>query len=667
MFLAGKQIRNMELNVAGLASGFDWKSMVDKLADIERSPQTRLRTEQTNFNSKNSLLSTLAGQLASLETAAEALSKSDLFDSRSVNSSEPHTTATASAGTATGDYRFEFYQMATPSKIYGGSDTGSDVVVGNVLTAAGFGSAISAGTVTVQGKQVTIDLTKTLTQTLADIQTAVGGTFTATLTNDLVTFNTGDSSTPLVMGSSTDTSNLLTTLHVTNNGTQLATSTHKLGGISLSDKVDVAKFRDGVVTAPGSFKLNNITISYTAADSIADLMGRINTSEAGVMAMYDSISDRFVLSNKTDGDFGIAMEDVTGNFLAKSKMLTANGGSLTRGKNLIYCVNEGAITVNQGKTITEAGTGITGLTIKPTKAAGAALRTSVDTAAEAITTAEAHKFKTGEAIKIFSPGTIVGGLSDSTTYFARVTGSNSFTLHTTEADANSSTNLVNLTSAGSGDVFFLGAGPVSATVSIAADTGKIRSAISGFVDQYNRVQTAIAAQTKVTTNSAGKVTRGPLSDERLVIEIASSLRAKVNADVSGMTGVLKRLESIGYSGNGYDNNLTLSNSSSLDIALRDSIGQVKALFTTETHGFGNFVDDYLETIVGQSQDDGALVDRRNNLTKLASDIDGQIEALERRVMDNRQRMIKSFVSMETAQAKVSQQMQFLNQRFNSEK
>ncbi len=383
--------------------------------------------------------------------------------------------------------------------------------------------------------------------------------------------------------------------------------------------------------------------------------------------MYDSISDRFVLSNKTDGDFGIAMEDVTGNFLATSKMLTVNGGSLTRGKNLIYRVNEGAITVNQGKTITEAGTGITGLTIKPTKAAGAALRTSVDTAAEAITTAEAHKFKTGEAIKIFSPGTIVGGLSDSTTYFARVTGSNSFTLHTTEADANSGSNLVNLTSAGSGDVFFMGASPISATVAIAADTGKIRSAISGFVDQYNRVQTAIATQTKVTTNAAGKVTQGPLSSERLVLEIASTLRAKVNGDVSGMTGALKRLESIGYSGNGYDNNLALTNGSALDIALRDSIGQVKALFSTATTGFGNFVDDYLETVVGQSQDEGGLIDRRNNLTKLASDIDGQIEALERRVMDNRQRMITSFVSMETTQAKISQQMQFLNQRFNSAK
>ncbi len=658
----------MDLNVAGLASGFDWKSMVDKLADIERGPQTRLRADQTSQNSKNSLLSTLAGQLATLETKAEALSKTELFDSRSVTSSETHTAATASAGTATGDYRFEFYQMASASKVHGGSDTGSDVTAGNSLSTAGFSTPVTAGTITVQGKQVTVSLSDTLTATLAAIQTAVGGTFTAGVANDVVTFNTGNSATPLVLGASTDTSNFLTAMHVTNNGTQLASSTHKLGGISLSDKVVEARFRDGVATA-GSFKVNNITLSYTSTDTIADLLSRINTSEAGVMATYDPINDRFVLSNKTDGDYGIALEDVApGTFLTKARILTtlgSNPGTLSRGKNLIYRINEGAVTINQGRTITDAGTGITGLTIKPTKAAGGAAQSAVDTASDIITTAESHKFKTGETIKVFTPATIPGGLSSSTTYFARVTGSNTFSLHTTETDATAGTNLVNLTSAGSGDVYYLGGSPVAATVTIAADLNKIRSAISEFVDQYNRVQSAIATQTKVTTNAAGKVTAGPLSNERLVHEIGANLRSKVNADVSGMTGTLLRLESIGYQGNGYDNTLTLSNGGALDIALRDSIGQVKALFTTTTTGFGNFIDDYLETVVGQSQDAGSLVDRRNNLTKTANDIDAQIEALERRVQDNRQRMISSFVSMERAQARISQQMQFLNQRFNS--
>ena len=57
----------MDLNVAGLASGFDWKTMVDQLADIERSQQRRLRTDQSDYNLKKGLLANIGSQLETLE------------------------------------------------------------------------------------------------------------------------------------------------------------------------------------------------------------------------------------------------------------------------------------------------------------------------------------------------------------------------------------------------------------------------------------------------------------------------------------------------------------------------------------------------------------------------------------------------------------------------
>ena len=55
--------------------------------------------------------------------------------------------------------------------------------------------------------------------------------------------------------------------------------------------------------------------------------------------------------------------------------------------------------------------------------------------------------------------------------------------------------------------------------------------------------------------------------------------------------------------------------------------------------------------------------KKDALTKQAAAIDTQVSDLERVVQSNRQRLIDSFVGMETAQAKINQQLQFLAQRF----
>ena len=71
------------------------------------------------------------------------------------------------------------------------------------------------------------------------------------------------------------------------------------------------------------------------------------------------------------------------------------------------------------------------------------------------------------------------------------------------------------------------------------------------------------------------------------------------------------------------------------------------------------LDAYLEKTIG---DEGSLVKRQDNLTKQSSDIDKQVVDLERVVQSHRLQLIDSFVAMETAQAAIKQQMQFLSQR-----
>ena len=80
----------MDLNVSGLASGFDWKSMVDQLTNVERAPQRRMRTEQAGVRAKNAAFTRLKTELTSLKTVSEQLKETAFFDTRKVTSSETH-------------------------------------------------------------------------------------------------------------------------------------------------------------------------------------------------------------------------------------------------------------------------------------------------------------------------------------------------------------------------------------------------------------------------------------------------------------------------------------------------------------------------------------------------------------------------------------------------
>ena len=648
----------MDLNVSGLASGFDWKSMVDQLTNVERAPQRRMRTEQASVRAKNAAFTSLKTELTSLKTVSEKLKDTSFFDTRKVTSSETHATATADSGTSSGEYNFEIFQLATSAKQLGASDVGAAVSTSSAMSSGGFSIAVTGGTVTVQGKQVTVSTDDSLTTTLAAIKTAVGGSFDYSVSGDKVTLT--DSS-EIVLGSATDTSNFLQALRLNANGTTSISSSGKLGGIDISVTPANANFTDGTGAASGSFKINGTTISWDSSATITDILDKINSSEASVYANYDPVNDRFLLTNKTTGDVGITLEDVTGDFLAKSRLLTANSGALSRGKNLLYKVNDAGPLESKSNTIDSNSSGIQGLAVTATKGNGASKISSVDTSGETVTTESSHGYSTGEAVTVYSPGTIPGGLSTDTTYYVRVLSSSSYTLHTTKANAESGTNAVDLTSTQTGDVYMMSSSPKIATVSVQADTDTIKNKIAGFISQINKVQSLIKTQTASSTDADGKVTLGVLAGESLVsMTISGDIRTKAIESVDGLSGTITRLESIGYTSSGYSNELSLSDSSTLETALSENLGQVKSLFTTTTDGLANSMYTYLDTLL---DDDGSLETTQNNLTNQISSIDQQIADHERRVQMNRDTLIRSFVNMEQAQSKINNDMSFLMSRF----
>jgi len=571
----------MELGLSGLASGFDWRTLVNQLADVERSPQKRLRAEQGTLFNRNNAFGSIKTQLSVLKNRTENLSSNDVLQARKATVSDSSIlSATASAGAASGTYAFNVTQLATASKTAGALGVGANLysstnVSSGMLASKGFNPPISAGTITVDGKQITIDPTvDTLKDVFDRIDTAttsnIKGSYDAT-TDKITLKRLGGGGASLVVGSATDTSNFLSVARLSNNGTNELVSASSLGSVTPANALSSANFQTAISdggSGTGEFKINGVSIAFNASsDSVQNLMDRINASAAGVNMSYDRVNDQFTLTNKVTGNLGVAVEDVTGNFLAAAGL--ASGSTFIAGNDALYTINGGSVLNSHSNTLTEETTGIEGLSIA--------------------------LLKTG-----------------------------------------------------------------TSTISLASDTSAIKGAIKNFIEDYNRAQSTIDSLTSSSTDSAGKVTRSTLAGDTDANEIASKLRAISYNQATGLTSTLNSLAKIGIETTGTTDQLKLENEAALDNAIANNLSELKTLFNDPDKGIATKLKAYLEKTIGE---DGSLITRQDALTKQSSAIDTQVTDLEKRVQSNRQRLIDSFVQMETAQQTINQQLKFLQQRF----
>ncbi len=233
------------------------------------------------------------------------------------------------------------------------------------INAAGFSPAVTTGTFTVNGAQINVATSDSLNQVLANIGTATNNQVTASYsssTNQItLTSNNGN---PIVLGSSTDTSNFLQAAQLYNNSGTIS-SASALGHVNPAATLNAADLKTTISnggSGNGAFTINGVSFSFNAGtDSLQDILNNINASAAGVSASYDPVNNRFLLANKTTGDVGISMQDVSGNFLAATGL---SGGTLNHGKNLLYNLNGSSQQlVSQSNTIDSSSSGIVGLSV----------------------------------------------------------------------------------------------------------------------------------------------------------------------------------------------------------------------------------------------------------------------------------------------------------------
>ncbi len=381
----------MSVTIGGTFSGLNVSSIIQSIIAADSIPMTNLQAEDTTLTNKNSTLSALGTSLGTLSTQLQTLTPSLLssqvatVSNTSVGSAAVDSTNPATPGTISLDVT----QVATPTVLTGGSSSGAfadakltappagGTPIGTVLGE----SSVSGEFFTINGKQITLSSSDVLDDGNPNSTTSVIGLINNSRAGVTASYDstTGvvslSSSSPILLGSSADTSDFLQQARLFNNGADTVSSTTGLGRIDPTADLATAGLRTPLTA--GTFTINGVSITYNSGDSLNTLISNINSSGAGVTAVYDTYEDQMVLSSKQSGPQNITVADGTGN-IATALRLTSSDSQLQVGKPTLFTVGN-SNTVRQsnsnvisgsalnapGVTFTATGAGATQITVAP--------------------------------------------------------------------------------------------------------------------------------------------------------------------------------------------------------------------------------------------------------------------------------------------------------------
>ena len=145
------------INIGGLASGVQWRDLVDQVAAVETAQSvTPLKTQISDAEKRKTAWNSLSALVTKLQDAGTALKLGSAFTNFAANASASSQTsrallsATANAGAQPGSYRVEVVDLARAEKLSGAVVADSAVALG--LT----------GTFAIAGQNVTVAATDTL-------------------------------------------------------------------------------------------------------------------------------------------------------------------------------------------------------------------------------------------------------------------------------------------------------------------------------------------------------------------------------------------------------------------------------------------------------------------------------------------------------------------------
>lgn len=372
----------MALQLSGLASGMDTKSVIEQLMQLEQQPVLSMQRRQATLRQQNDAFQAISKRLTDLKTKATALTRDATTKAMKASTSDAAILgATASTTAAPGSLSVTVKALATATRASSVASVGKpldqtsltqDVTTlptAQPITPGSFTVSWTAGGVS-QSAQVTVTAagggTNTLQEVLTAIGSATGGAVMASVSNNRIVLSSA-TATAIQTGASGDSSNFLRATHL--QGATFAssgpaggsvTSTQVVGTVSTSKTLATAGLGTALATSSGSFTLNGKTITWDAStDSLADVLSRINSAGADMVASYSQVDDKVVLTSRSTGSAALSFADVSGNLLAALGLDSAQQERGTDARIVVAGFNGGADIVSSGNDFTAVVPGVT--------------------------------------------------------------------------------------------------------------------------------------------------------------------------------------------------------------------------------------------------------------------------------------------------------------------
>lgn len=605
-------------NVSGIASGLDWKSMVDQLMTIENQPVTRLQQRKATLQNKNSVFQSINSKLAGLDNAINSLlqdstikGKKATITTATSGSTAAGTIATASAtsDTPVGSYTFLVKQLATATNVTSNGKNGGRLGAAisdasKTVSSLNFSQPVTSGKLNLvlngtENVEVTIDtLNDTLQGVFDKISTATGGRVTAALSGDKITMTANASITSLSVGTGKDTSNFASATFLNTASfdgvAKTITSSKTVSAVSTGKAmVDSGIATGGAALASftGKLKINGVEISYdTANDSLNNLMSAINASEANVLASYDAVNDKIMLTSKSTGATSIAIAD-----------LKADGSAWGAGEGIL---SQTGLLANQ---------------------------------------------TLGQNAKI----ALSNGTSDQTTWLSLESTSNTFT--------NIAPGLSLTALAVSAEDSSNPGSKLSTTVKIDADLEGVKEKIKSFINEFNGI---------VDTIDSARAKGQPLAFDGTLNGIRSQLFSLVSGSVDGLSGSPKSFLDIGISTSKDDRNHLTLNETTFNTAFNTDPDRIAQIFNrketvdgkTKNYGLAAKLNEYIDNL---RKSDGVFKVHDNSTSSQVKAIDDSIKNLQQRLALRRTNMVRQFTAMEKMVSSLNNQRSAMMSQLSS--
>jgi flagellar hook-associated protein 2 len=278
------------INFSGLGSGIDTQSIIARLIELERVPITRLQNQQRSLQGRQSVFQSLKSGLQSLASAASALNSASAFNPVSATSSKTEVaTISASEGASVGTFQLAVSRLAQAHKIASAAQP-------NTTEAMNL-----SGSMTVNGRGVSITSTDTLTTIAQKINTADAG-----VTASVINGGTGQAYLTITSKSTgiagkvqiADLSGTVaSTLGLTSGAASIrsAITNGAQSSTFSSSTTAVGTMLGATGLGPTTIQLNGIDVNVDlSTQSLQDIAGAINGSGSGVTATVKTVSENGV-------------------------------------------------------------------------------------------------------------------------------------------------------------------------------------------------------------------------------------------------------------------------------------------------------------------------------------------------------------------------------------